>query len=295
MSSQIPMEYVMLQKKLGTELNKILAEDLFQLLIVGSSANSTVYPGVSDVNFLIVLNDPDKLSASPFEVTNKALELIKQYKDNPMFTTLVDFEIYFESQMPTDNGLNGMSGIKALALKSALVFDKTSQKFVDKGNPYEKLKIDSGDLRAGASSLVKDCLNRLSSIIAEPQFETDDEDENEGFDDKVNDIEFECIETTLLSAQAYLMVKKGTYVSKVDVPFIAEEEPVEGLDHNLLTIVSTKRQGADYAGGYTEDEDFDSDDLADSGKESGVIHKMDNLPEVSMNLIATIVGLINKL
>lgn len=285
------MEYVMLQKKLGMEMARALGDDMAHFFILGSSANSTVFPGVSDVNFTLILKDPNDLSESPAAVTQKALDIFKEYKDNPMFTTLVDFEIYFESQLPANGELNGFHPIKALALKSALIYSTTAKKFVDEGNPFADLEINAADLKNGASSLVRECYNRLSAVLSEPDYAIEEE---ETFDDSINETEFISIETVLLAGQAYLMLKKGEYVSKVDVPYIAEEEPEDGFDHELLTIMSTKRQGADYAGGYSEEEDFDSDDIADSGKESGVIHQLDNIGELSLNFIATTAGLVSS-
>ena len=281
MSSQIPMEYVMFQKKLGMEMSKTLSDSMVAFYIIGSTAGSSVFPGVSDVNFILVLKDDLEDSAS---VLKSAAGVFQNYKDNPMFTTLVDFEIYYESQMPTDDDLNAFKPLKALALKSALVYSTEKKKFLPSGNPYKDLKVKS--LKGSASAIVSENISAIVNTLSEPAFEEEFLEEIEA------QIEFMSIEAVLLATQAYYMAARGEFISKVDVGYIAEEEKLD-VDVKFLNICAMKRQGADYAGGYTESEE--DDEVSVSGKESGVIHQIDDIAGNTLNYLTSIQKLLNNL
>lgn len=283
MSSQIPMEYVMFQKKLGMEMSKTLGEAMAAFYIIGSSAGSSVFPGVSDVNFVLVLKDDLE---NPAETMKNAARVFQNYKDNPMFTTLVNFEIYFESQMPVNGDIRAFQGLKALALRTALVYSAEKKKFLPDNNPYSNLEVDSAVVKGSASSVVNESITAIVNTLSEPAFE-------EEFIEEINaQIEFMSIEAVLLATQAYYMASKGEFVSKVDVGYMAEEEKLD-VDVEFLNICSMKRQGADYAGGYTEGDD--EEEITDSGKDSGVIHQIDDMAGSTFKYLSQLQKLIDKI
>ena len=256
--------------------------------IIGSSAGFSVFPGVSDVNFILVLQPPDKLSDIPSKVIQKAIGVFHNYKDNPMFTTLVDFEIVFPSQMPMSKSLGSFKALRAVALKNALRYSIDSKKFVSEEGQFVDLDLSKQVIKDSAQTLVTEHLTAIANALAEPVYEDD-----EFAEARKDELDFMCIEAVLLATQAYFMVRDEKYVSKVDLAFICEEEKLEGIDAQFLNICTLKRQGADYAGGYNESND--DEEQLEEDKKTGVIYHIEDMPSKTIDYLASISGLIDAL
>ena len=286
MSSIIPMEYKVLQKKIALEMYKTLGDDIVHLFIIGSSANSTVFPGVSDVNFVLIIKAPQNLTNPASETFVKIAEIIKNFKDDPIFTTLVAIEIYFETQLPSLKDLGGFSPIKAVALKVGQIYLPATKKFSTEENPMKNYEIDEKQLKNSVNSLIQDRINQITLAFAEPYYTTSEEEKEE----IQNTIEGICIESILLCTQAFFIYKERKYVTKVDLSMRGEIYKLDKLDLNFLDICTNKWQGADYAGEFTENEDAES---VVSAKQSGIIHKFENIYEMSISFLVTLLNYLN--
>ena len=54
--SEVPMEYKVLKKKFSMSLQKTLKDELKAVLVFGGVAANRVYSGVSDIDFMIIID-----------------------------------------------------------------------------------------------------------------------------------------------------------------------------------------------------------------------------------------------
>ena len=239
-----------MKKKFFKSIKKALGDDLVGIIVYGGAASERVFSGVSDIDFFIILKRVESLSKPLSEVYGALSIEIHTYLEDPLFSSLLDYDIYLENQLPQGDKLNGFSPIRALALS-------TGELLVG-SNPFEKFKVADADLKSGARRMIQEYLEKLSSLMFMAKFEVADEEsevENENFE---SDKEFLAVDSILSSVQAYQMVKRGKYVSMPDVVLYAEIEPLDGIDNELIRNVGLIRQGveADISDLYEKALDF---------------------------------------
>lgn len=235
--SEVPMEYKVLKKKFSMSLQKSLKDDLKAILVFGGVAANKVYSGVSDIDFMIIIDHIKNLKSFS-ETINKLGQEILSMVENPLFASLLDYEIYTLDQLPDANGMNGFSAIKALALKeSEVLFGE---------NYFDSLNIDKENLKSSALLMVHEYLSKLIAYNLSPKFDPlfEEEDENMYADDLSEEI-FLAVDAVLLSAQAYHMIKNNKYISMPDVVLFGETEKIEGVDNSLIVDIGYLRQGVE--------------------------------------------------
>ncbi len=229
--SEVPLEYKMLSKKFSKSIQKSLGDDLVSLLVYGGSASERVYAGVSDIDFFIILKSIEEISKPLSELYQIIGTEINSYMENPLFSTLLDHDIYTVDQLPDGKSLNGFSSIRAISLKTGtLLLGK---------NPFEDIDVSKDQLREGARRMIQEYLEKLTSFIFMAVETPEDEETLD------NEKEFLAVDAVLSTAQAYRILEKHAYVSMPDVVFLAETEPVEGLDSQLVMNAGFLKQGID--------------------------------------------------
>ena len=146
------MEYNVLKKKLSMGLQKSLKDKLKSLLVFGGVAANRVYSGVSDIDFMIILDKVENLntfSSTIEEIGKNILQMI----ENPLFASLLDYEIYTLDQLPDKSDMKGFSTIKALALKESEVLYGE--------NYFSEIEINEENLRSSALLMVHEYLSKL--------------------------------------------------------------------------------------------------------------------------------------
>ena len=138
----------MFKKKFFKSFQKALGDDLTGLLVYGGSATERIFPGVSDVDFFIIIKKVDELSKSLAEIFEVINTTISEYVSNPLFAAILDYEVYTEDQLPNGDDLNGFSAIRACALSTAEVLAGS--------NPFEGMKFESDELSKGARRMVQE-------------------------------------------------------------------------------------------------------------------------------------------
>lgn len=235
--SEVPMEYKVLKKKFSMNLQKNLKDDLKAVLVFGGVAANRVYSGVSDIDFMIIIDHIKNLKSFSETIDNIGKEILSMV-ENPLFASLLDYEIYTLDQLPNDKSMNGFSAVKALALKeSEILFGE---------NYFEKLDIDKENLKSSALLMVHEYLSKLISYNSSPKFDPMFEDEDDNmYDDDLSEEIFLAVDAVLLSAQAYHMIKNNKYVSMPDVVLYGETEKIEGVDNSLIIDIGYLKQGVE--------------------------------------------------
>ena len=287
MSTILPMEYVVLQKKMAMNLYKEVSEHIVGLFIMGSAAGHPVFPGVSDINFLLILKDLN--NEEGISIINKVSTVVKDLKMDTMFTTLIDLEIIFSSNAGLDNELNKsiISPLKLQALKNGYKYDPVSKKYNNDNNPFAELKITQEELKVDARKLIFDKFNEIIISMTHPDIIDDDTVENAIF---VRDL---CIEGVLLATQAYFICKTKKFISKVDLSQEIEENESKSFNGEFFEICAIKRQGADYVSAHPESED--SEEQVPQKKKTGILYEEKSLGSDSIKYLIEILGLIEKL
>ncbi len=231
------MEYKVLKKKFSMSLQKTLKDELKAVLVFGGVAANRVYSGVSDIDFMIIIDHIKNLKSFSETIDNIGKEILSMV-ENPLFASLLDYEIYTLDQLPNDKSMNGFSAVKALALKeSEILFGE---------NYFEKLDIDKENLKSSALLMVHEYLSKLISYNSSPKFDPMFEDEDDNmYDDDLSEEIFLAVDAVLLSAQAYHMIKNNKYVSMPDVVLYGETEKIEGVDNSLIIDIGYLKQGVE--------------------------------------------------
>ncbi|MHA2170622.1 MAG: hypothetical protein ACXADH_02405 [Candidatus Kariarchaeaceae archaeon] len=234
--SEIPLEYKVMKKKFFKAIQKELGDDLVGIIVYGGAASERVFSGISDIDFCIIIKKLSELSRPLSDVYVALSKEILTFLEDPLFSSILDYDIYVEDQLPQDNNLRGFSPIRAHALS-------TGELLVGL-NPFEGLQISDEDLKNGARRMVQEYLEKVSSLMFVPSFEEDEALEGEipSMDAEKN---FLALDAILSSAQAYHIVKQKKYVNMPDVVLFAETEPVEGLDNDLVRNAGLLRQGVE--------------------------------------------------
>lgn len=230
--SSVPTEYKVFKKKFYKSLEKALGENLVGIVVYGGSATDRIFPGVSDVDFFILLKRVENLTRPLSEIYSAINTVITEFISNPLFAAILDYDVYTEDQIPNEDNLNGFSAIRALAL--------TTGEKLSGSNPFEGMNIDGSELLKGARTMVQEYLNKLTSSAIITEF--DDEDTRDSI---LMEQEFNAIDAVLSSAQAYMMVKQGKYITMPDIVYGAETDPVDGFDNELIVDVGLLRQGVE--------------------------------------------------
>ena len=235
--SEVPMEYKVLKKKFAMSLQKTLGNELKSLLVFGGVAANRVYSGVSDIDFMIIIDNIKNLSSFS-ETINKIGGEVLSMVENPLFASLLDYEIFTLDQLPNNKSMNGFSAVKALALKeSEVLFGE---------NYFESLDIDKENLKSSALLMVHEYLSKLVSYNSSPKFDPMFEDEDENmYDDDLSEEIFLAVDAVLLSAQAYYMIKNSKYIAMPDVVLYGETEKIEGVDNSLIVDIGYLKQGVE--------------------------------------------------
>lgn len=276
----LPMEYAMLQKKLTKDLIQKMGDDLEDIVVYGSGVTGNMFSGVSDMNFLFVVKD--KTSIPVDQIVKKMSEVILNYRENPMFTTMIQFDICFKAQMPNENSTGGFPPIMAVALKEA-------QSLKNKNNPFQNIQLDKNKVKESAMATLREIFNKLTEIEAVPQFLDEEEDPTAIIEETKREKEYLAIENGLLATQIYFMAKKMKYIPKAELEFIAEDEEKENIDYEIIKIIATKRQGADFAGAVFEtDEETEIEEKSD---DPALIYNIPDLYERVVNLVANLIQL----
>ena len=106
------MEYKVLKKKFTMSLQKTLKDDLKAVLVFGGVAANRVYSGVSDIDFMIIIDHVENLKSFSETIDNIGKEILSMV-ENPLFASLLDYEIYTLDQVPSNKSMNGFSAVKA--------------------------------------------------------------------------------------------------------------------------------------------------------------------------------------
>jgi len=231
------MEYKVLKKKFTMSLQKTLKDELKAVLVFGGVAANRVYSGVSDIDFMIIIDHVENLKSFSETIENIGKEILSMV-ENPLFASLLDYEIYTLDQLPNNTSMNGFSAIKALALKeSEILFGE---------NYFESLEINKENLKSSALLMVHEYLSKLISYNSSPKFDPMFEDEDDNmYDDDLSEEIFLAVDAVLLSAQAYHMVKNNKYVAMPDVVLYGETEHIEGVDNSLIIDIGYLKQGVE--------------------------------------------------
>ncbi|MHA2278324.1 MAG: hypothetical protein ACXAC2_21295, partial [Candidatus Kariarchaeaceae archaeon] len=139
--SEIPMEYKVMKKKFFKSVQSALKDDLVGIIVYGGAASKRIFSGVSDIDFFIILQSLEKLSRPLSETYQSISDVMMEYLENPLFSSILDYEIYVENQLPTKNSLNGFSPIRALALSEGEVLVGE--------NPFKEIKVSDDQLKEG--------------------------------------------------------------------------------------------------------------------------------------------------
>ncbi|MCH8906814.1 MAG: hypothetical protein IH840_06970 [Candidatus Heimdallarchaeota archaeon] len=236
--SEIPMEYKMMKKKFSKGVEKALGENLVGIVVYGGSASERIFSGVSDIDFFIILKRADALTKPLSAIYGDLSKSVLEFFENPLFSSILDYDIYLEDQLPSNGNFNGFSPIRAISLREGELLTGT--------NPFAGMDIPDVDLKNGARRMVQDYLEKLSSVLFMPSFEITPEGE-EAEEDTSLDVEkeFLAVDAILSSIQAYHIFTKKKYVNMPDLVLFAETEPVEGIDNDLLMKAGLLRQGVD--------------------------------------------------
>ncbi len=271
----LPPEYGMLQKKIAKEMMNAIGDDLVDIIVYGSAVEGKLFSGVSDNNFIFVIKDTPSNEFD--QVVTKIAEIVKTYRDNPMFATMIQFQIMSESQMASANSLNGIPAVMALALKEGVSLKNKGS------NPYKDLEINKEQVKENAISIISDLISKMVDAISIPSF---DEEETDVSSEK----DYLAIENGLLATQIYMMAKKMKYVPKSELDFMVEDEEKDNMDYELVKIISTKRQGADFAGAIFESDE--TDDVTEKTDDPSLIYNIPDLFERTLNHMYKLVNLI---
>ena len=230
-----------MKKKFSKSLQKTLGKNLASVIVYGGAASDRVFSGVSDIDFLIILKAVDQLTKPLSEVYNELGSEVLSLLDNPLFASLLDYEIFTEDFLPKDGDLNNFSAIRALALKSG-------ETLIGE-NPFESLELSDAQLVTSARTMVYEYLDKLTSLLFIPQFESiledDEEPETREEEGMAAEKEFLAVDAILSSAQAYQMVTRKEYVSMPDVVLYGETEPIDEVDNELLVATGLLKQGVE--------------------------------------------------
>ncbi len=231
------MEYKVLQKKFFKALQKDIGDDLVGIVVYGSVASDLIFSGVSDIDFFIILKSVNELSKPLSEVYQKIGDKIKEFVNDPLFGSILDYDIYLMDQLPEGKDLKGFSPIRLLSLSKGLVLVGE--------NPLEGYKVSNKQLKEGAHRMVQEYLDTLTKYLFIP---VEEEKEQQSL---MVEMDFYAVDAVLSSAQAYYILKKGEYVTMPDVTLFAETEPIDGVDNEIVIKAGFKRQGIE-----TEVDDF---------------------------------------
>lgn len=235
--SEIPMEYKVLKKKFSMGLQKNLKDELKAVLVFGGVAANKVYSGVSDIDFMIIIDNVNNLKSFSETVEKIGKEILSMI-ENPLFASLLDYEIYTLDQLPNKKTMNGFSAIKTLALKDAEVLYGE--------NYFEEIIINEESLKSSAMLMVHEYLYKLISYNLSPKFDPMFEDEEQNmYEEDLSEEIFLAVDAVLLSAQAYHMMKKNKYVPMPDVVLLGETEEIEGVDNSLIIDIGYLKQGVE--------------------------------------------------
>ncbi|OLS23507.1 MAG: hypothetical protein HeimC2_26100 [Candidatus Heimdallarchaeota archaeon LC_2] len=232
------MEYKVMKKKFSKSVQTALKEDLVAIIVYGGAASKRIFSGVSDIDFFIILKSLDNLSKPLSETYQVLSEVMMQYLEDPLFSSILDYDILVEDQLPTAESLRGFSSVRALALSEGeLLYGE---------NPFKDLKIDETELKYGARVMVQDYLDKLTSLLFMPNFDVVPEDGEKVEDESLEaEREFLAVDAILSAGQAYQMVQKKEYVNMPDVVLFGETDPIDGIDNPLLQDAGLLRQGVD--------------------------------------------------
>jgi len=258
--SEVPMEYKVLKKKFSMSLQKALGDDLKSILIYGGVAANRVFSGVSDIDFMIILDKIENLKNFSETISNIGREVLSMI-ENPLFASLLDYEIYTLDEIPNKKSMNGFSAMKALSLKEGeLLFGE---------NYFESLELSDINLKDSALLMVHEYLSKLISFNQSPRFDPMFEDDEENYDEDMSEETFLAVDAVLLSAQAYYMIKEKKYVPMPDVVLYGETNVIEGVDNSLIAEVGFLKQGVE--------------------------NKVEDLVDRSINFCGQIIDIISKL
>lgn len=236
--SEIPMEYKMMKKKFSKGVEKALGDDLVGIVVYGGSASERIFSGVSDIDFFIILKKVSELSKSLSAIYQELSSQVLEFLENPLFSSILDYDIYVSDQLPDGKDLRGFSPIRALSLKSGELLVGT--------NPFAEIELSDQEILNGARKMIQDYLEKLSSPLFMPNFDVEPKDGEEAEDDLMDaEKEFLAVDAILSTVQAYHIVQRKKYVNMPDVALFAETEPVEGLDNDLIRMAGLLRQGVD--------------------------------------------------
>ena len=182
--------------------------------------------------------------------------------ENPLFASLLDYEIYTLDQIPSGDEINGFSLMKILALKEGeILFGE---------NHFSEVKIGQDDVKASSLLMVDEYLTKLISFHFSPKFDPMFEDSGDDqYEDDLSEETFLAVDAVLLSAQAYFMAKNLKYISMPDVVLLGETEKMGDIDTSIILDVGYLKQGVE--------------------------HKVDNLFNRSVNFCGDVIKEIKKL
>jgi len=236
--SEAPMEYKVLKKKFSMSLQKVLGDELKSLIVYGGVAVNKVYSGVSDIDFMIILDKVEKLenfSETIKKIGNEVLATI----ENPLFASLLDYEIYTLDQIPSGDNMNGFSMMKVLSLKDGEVL------FGE--NYFSDIEINLQNVKSSSLRMIDHYLTKLISFNFSPKFDPmfEDSEENQ-YEDDLSEETFLAVDAVLLSTQAYFMVKSLKYISMPDVVLKGETEKIGEVDTSIILDVGYLKQGVEH-------------------------------------------------
>ena len=94
--SEIPIEYKVMKKKFFKSVHTALKDDLVAIIVYGGAASKRIFSGVSDIDFFIILKSLDNLSKSLSETYQVLSGVMMQYLEDPLFSSILDYDILVE-------------------------------------------------------------------------------------------------------------------------------------------------------------------------------------------------------
>ncbi len=202
MSSQKPIEYTMLIKKLKKTVEKELADSVNGIILYGSMVEGTIIGGESDCDLAFILKPLNSADESK-QIISKIQKTLAEYMMDPIFSTLLDVTIIPYEAIP--DGVNAV--MRSLLKKGEVLMGK---------NPFEDLEINEEELKKDAFKMALNYYQNISRYALDTALVDFQEEE------MIFEQAFMAIDAILGCSQAFLFYQGEEGFSKNDAPDIIE-------------------------------------------------------------------------
>ena len=202
MSSQKPIEYTMLIKKLKKSIEAELKDYVTGVVLYGSMVEGTIIGGESDCDIAFILKSLNSADEGK-EMVEKIEKTLNPYMMDPIFSTLLDVMIIPYEAIP--NGVNAV--LKKLLKKGDVLFGS---------NPFKDLEVEEEELKNDAFKMALNYYQNISRYALDTSVVDFQEEE------MVFEQAFMAIDAILGCSQAFLFYNGEEGFSKNDAPDIIE-------------------------------------------------------------------------